>query len=143
MGKKRRALAAPQKFKARYRQIRGNTQNTTSASPTVENSVAIANLEEERLVQESTTSPTLEPKLVETPEQVTSDFREANPLSVEAEQTVVVEPVAPVIAKKPTAVSPKPVTARKRATRTTNTAKTKTSRSRKTRTKLADPTEAQ
>ena len=141
MGKKRRALAAPQKFKARYRQMRGDTStNTTTAT---ENSVAIANLEEEKLIQESITSPTLETKLVETPEQVTSDFREANPLPVQTEPTRAVQPVTPVIAKKPTAVSPKPVTARKRATRTTNTAKTKTSRSRKTRTKLADPTEAQ
>ena len=115
MGKKRRALSSPQKFKARYRQLRGTPSTTAST----DNSAMIAKLAEQKEVEAPT--PVVEEVL---------NTVESEPTVEPATQATVETPsvtpaVAPPTAKKTTNTRSRTNT-RKKSTRTRRTKASKT-----------------
>ena len=117
MGKKRRALSSPQKFKARYRQLRGTPSTTAST----DNSAMIAKLAEQKQREVETPTPVVEEAL---------NAAEVEPTVEPATQATVETPsvtpaVAPPTAKKTTNTRSRTNT-RKKSTRTRRTKASKT-----------------
>lgn len=139
MGKKRRALSAPQKFKARNRALRGS--NPSQLPATTENSVAAATLSETTVSEDKPSSTATEVQITVTPEEVVSDFREANPLSTPVEEALPEETQLPPTIEAAPPQRPSAPISKKKTTRTRSVAKTKTPRTRNTRVKLADSAE--
>ena len=129
MGKKRRALSSPQKFKARYRTLRGNA--STDTATTTENSVVAAQLAEEQAAQ-VTETPVQEiiPEIVET----------TTPTETEVPTLEASQDITTTVKKAPSRTR-----SRKTTPRSTKTSATKstTTRSRRTKTKITDSTEAE
>ena len=127
MGKKRRALAAPQKFKARYRTLRGNTSTSTPAA-TTENSVVAAQLAEEQTVQ-----------VTETPVQEIA--------TETVETTTPTETEVPTLEATPTTTATptvtKPTAKKTSSTRTSTTPRRRSTRTRRTKASKTDSTKAE
>ena len=123
MGKKRRALSSPQKFKARYRQLRGTPSTTAST----DNSVMIAKLAEQKQREVETPTPVMEEVL--------------NAAEVEP----AVEPVAEAVVETPT-VAPAvtaPTIKKTSSTRSRTSTRKKSTRTRRTKASKADSTKAE